>query len=491
MKLSELLKGFSVIEGDREISGLALDSRQVKQGNAFVAVAGVENHGLKYAQQAIDRGAAVIIYEAPVIEEMLVDLSKVILIGLKELGLLFGFIAARYYQDPAKKLNVIGITGTNGKTSCSHFLAQALADCGIIGTLGWGQVNNLVKTDNTTPDALLIQKIMAEFVRQKKQAVAIEVSSHGLEQGRVNGVHFKGVVFTNVSRDHLDYHGSMQSYLQAKLSLFEKPGIEFAVINLDDQYCRQIIAAVPENVVCWGFSKLGKKFRQGETVAAIDVEHSQEGIGFTARWRNEQETISAPVFGDFNVENMLAVLATMLALKFTLPDAAQAMSKIRPVAGRMERIVNTDGMPAVFVDYAHTPDALEKALSSLKEHCSQILWVVFGCGGDRDKGKRSEMGRIAGQWANRIVLTDDNPRSEPSEKIINDILEGCQKEITEVIPDRKIAIKSVLDRASASDWVLIAGKGHEDYQEVKGVRVPFSDQMIVNESLSLPSGQIG
>jgi UDP-N-acetylmuramoyl-L-alanyl-D-glutamate--2,6-diaminopimelate ligase len=189
------------------------------------------------------------------------------------------------------------------------------------------------------------------------------------------------------------------------------------------------------------------------------------------------------------VENLLAVLATMLALKIPLPEAAQAMAEIRPVAGRMERIGYAKGRPAVFVDYAHTPDALAKALSSLKEHCRQSLWVVFGCGGDRDRGKRFEMGRIAGQWANRIVLTDDNPRSEASDKIINDILLGCQTEKTEVIPDRKTAIKSVLNRAASADWILIAGKGHEDYQEIKGVRVPFSDHMIVRESLSMANGQ--
>ena len=489
MQLSELLQGFAVVENDRVITGLALDSRQVKPGNAFIAVAGVEKHGLNYAQQAIELGATVIIYETPVADEMLDGLSNVLLVGIRGLGLITGFVAARYYGDPTKKLNVIGITGTNGKTSCSHFLAQVLADCGIIGTLGWGETGKLLQIINTTPDALFMQKVMAEFVGQKKQAVAIEVSSHGLEHGRVNGVQFKGVVFTNMSRDHLDFHGSMQAYLQAKLALFEKPGVEFAVINLDDQYCEQIIAAVPENIECWGYSKLGRKARQGESIAATDVQHGQEGVGFTVRWRNEQVTLGAPVFGDFNVENMLAVLATMLALKIPLPDAAQAMSEIRPVAGRMERIVNAKGMPAVFVDYAHTPDALEKALSSLKEHCRQTLWVVFGCGGDRDQGKRSEMGRIAGQWANRIVLTDDNPRSEASDKIINDILLGCQTEITEVIPDRKTAIKSVLDRAACADWVLIAGKGHEDYQEIKGVRIPFSDQVIVNESLTISDRQ--
>lgn len=480
-----MLHGYAEVQFDKEISGLTLDSRQIKPGYVFVAVAGNTQHGLIFAHQAIAQGAIVIVYEQPVADGMLSGLDTVVLIGIRDLKSIIGLIAARYYDQPTEKLAVVGITGTNGKTSCSHFLGQALPDCGVIGTLGWGEVGKLQKTGNTTPDAISVQQIMAQFVCQNRKTVAMEVSSHGLEQGRVNGVNFKGVIFTNISQDHLDYHGSMQVYIETKLSLLEKPGVEFAVINLDDQYVEQIVDAVPEHVQCWGYSRVGREMSKGETVNATAIRQSLAGIVFNGCWQHQQIKINVPVFGDFNVENLLAVLTTMLALKIPLPEIEQGISAIRPVAGRMERIGVEKNTATVFIDYAHTPDALAKALSCLKEHCSDLLWVVFGCGGDRDKGKRLAMGQITGQKADRVILTDDNPRSEASEDIIEDILSGCKRDITRVIPDRKTAIEYAITHASPGDCVLIAGKGHEDYQEIAGVKRSFSDHAVAGQTLSI------
>jgi UDP-N-acetylmuramoyl-L-alanyl-D-glutamate--2,6-diaminopimelate ligase len=315
------------------------------------------------------------------------------IIAVEDLGLKLGDIAARFYGNPSGVMSVIGITGTNGKTSCSHFLSQMLEDCGIIGTLGWGEWGKLSKTLNTTPDALETQRILAELQKNRKKIVAMEVSSHGLEQGRVNGVTFKGAVFTNISRDHLDYHGTMDAYLQAKLELLNKPGLHFVVVNLDDFYSGQIIAAVPEAVVVWGISVQGKALASGECISAENILHKEDGIEFDVRWRGDSQRIKVPLYGVFNSENVLTVLAVMLAMGVSMPDAVKKLRFIKPVTGRMERF-GGDGLPLIFVDYAHTPDALDKVLSGMRKHCQQDLWVVFGCGGNRDKGKRPQMGRI-------------------------------------------------------------------------------------------------
>ena len=434
MRLKELLEGFisfptSTLETaeDRQITGLALDSREVIEGNVFIALAGAKQHGLVHVGQALDKGACAVVYEPTGDRKHLAEhIKNVPMIAVDKLGLKLGAIAARFYGDPSRFMNVIGITGTNGKTSCSQFLSQMLDDCGIIGTLGWGEWGKLSKTLNTTPDALETQRILSELLKDKKKIVAMEVSSHGLEQGRVNGVTFKGAVFTNISRDHLDYHGTMEAYLQAKLSLLNKPGLAFAVVNLDDFYSDRIIAAVPEGVVVWGISVQGKSLASCECLSAGNIRHQADGIEFDVHWRGDSQRVKVPLFGDFNSENVLTVLAVMLALGVPMPEAVKKLQVIKPVTGRMERF-GGDGQPLVFVDYAHTPDALEKVLSSLRKHCGQDLWVVFGCGGNRDKGKRPQMGRIAEQWADHVIITDDNPRFENGLDIVNDILAGCNQ----------------------------------------------------------------
>ena len=491
-RLKDLLSGLVSLpdQDDRPVTGLALDSRAVLGGDAFIALAGAKQHGLVHVEQAINNGVCAVIFDPAGGGLLLAEASQcsgsnhVPMIAVENLGLKLGELAARFYGDPSRSMTVIGITGTNGKTSCSQFLSQMLDDCGIIGTLGWGEWGKLNKTLNTTPDALAIQKILAELLKNKKHTVAMEVSSHGLEQGRVNGVMFKGAVFTNISRDHLDYHGTMDAYVQAKLALLKTPGLAFAVVNLDDAYSGQIIDAVPESVQLWQFSVNGKTADSGECVNAENIRHKTDGIEFDLRWQEQLQRVTVPLYGDFNVENVLAVLTVMLAMGVSLQEAVKKLSCIQPVEGRMERFGGkTD--PLIFVDYAHTPDALDKVLSSMRKHCKQALWVVFGCGGNRDTGKRPQMGKIAEQWADHVVVTDDNPRYENGLDIVNDILAGCRSAKVEVIQNREQAIQKVITQAAVNDCVVIAGKGHEQYQEINGVQLPFSDRQVVMEALKM------
>lgn len=485
MNLTELFAEPIALGLDVEVSGLALDSRRVAPGDAFIALSGANQHGLKHAAQAIERGASVILYDpAGGGAELAAGLNGTPALAVENLGWRLGDLAAQFYRDPSAAMNVIGITGTNGKTSCSQFLSQLLPDCGIIGTLGWGEWGRLNKTLNTTPDALAVQQMLAELREQGKKSVAMEVSSHGLEQGRVNGVHFRGALFTNISRDHLDYHGTMEAYVAAKLALFRQPGLSFAALNLDDDYSAQILAAVPENVKVWGHSRLGKTTEKGESLRAENIRHEPDGIQFDLCWRERREIVQTPLFGDFNIDNCLGILAVMLALGEPIARASDKLRELSPVQGRMERF-GGDHQPLVFVDYAHTPAALDKVLSSVRRHCRQELWVVFGCGGNRDRGKRSEMGASASQWADHVIVTDDNPRHENGQDIVNDILAGCRAEQVRVIRDRKNAIETAISKAGANDWIVIAGKGHEDYQEIAGMRYPFSDAEAVQRALKL------
>ena len=493
MKFAELFSGLKLFKDEQiiadlsemTISGIALDSRNIVEGSVFFALAGAKQHGLMHVGQAIKNGACVIVYDPSGDgKQLATQVSKVPMLAVADLGLVLGEIAARFYGHPSRQMDVIGITGTNGKTSCSQFLSQMLDDCGVIGTLGWGEWGNLNKTLNTTPDALSVQQILADLLMQKKVKVAMEVSSHGLEQGRVNGVNFKGAVFTNISRDHLDYHGTMTSYLDAKLALLKSPGLAFAVVNLDSDYSTEILAAVPQSVPVWGVSSTSGKSPSGETVFADEILHKAEGIEFSVHWRQQQRRISVPLYGDFNLENVLIVLTVMLAMGVEFSVATEKLAQIKPVVGRMERFGGAN-KPLVFVDYAHTPDALDKVLASLHKHCGQNLWVVFGCGGNRDTGKRPLMASAAERWADHVIVTDDNPRFEESAAIIKDIMAGYRSDKVEIIPDRKKAIQQAVINADHHDYIVIAGKGHEDYQEINGIRLPFSDQQCVIEALSM------
>ena len=486
MKLNELLADFAQVDSQLEIAGIALDSRQVEAGFLFIALSDAT---VNYVQQAIDKGACAIVFEHDCtdFQDLQNIFSSVEWIGVASLRDKLADIAARFYNYPTQNLAVIGITGTNGKTSCSQFLAQVLTDSMVIGTLGFGTWGNVKFTGYTTPNAVVLQKILAETVAQGKKTVVMEVSSHGVQEKRIEQTLFKGAVFTNLSRDHLDYHHSMEEYFNAKLQLFKRPELEFAVINADDDYGQRIIAAIAPSVMLWTFGVNLPGFKNLEgldkrCVVAQNINCSINGIAFEVCCDNQTAQINSRLYGEFNVENMLAVLTTLLALGFSLQEAAEKISVLQSVSGRMEYF-GGDGKPTVFVDFAHTPDALEKVLQSIKHHQPKSLRVVFGCGGNRDAGKRALMGAVAEKLADNIIITDDNPRFEEGDAIVADILRGGQSNKVRIMRNRQLAIVHAINEAGSSDCIVIAGKGHEDYQEIKGIKYLFSDQSIVKIAL--------
>lgn len=484
MWLKDLLLDIVKVEQQIELTHIALDSREIKVAGVFFAVAGSEQHGLQFAEQVKLQGAVAIVYDpANMGMQLARDIKDMPLYAVEGLTEKLGEIAARFYAFPAKNLNIIGVTGTNGKTSCSQFLAQVMEASAVIGTLGWGKCSALQQTRNTTPDAFAIQKMLAHFVELKLKNVAMEVSSHGLVQGRVNFINFLGVIFNNLSRDHLDYHGNMEAYFQSKLRLVQWPGVKFVVVNLDDAYAQRVLDGTASNVKIVTYSLQSHRQAQGLALNAINIQYTMAGIECDVIWQGEQARLKVGLLGDFNLQNVLAVIATLLAMGQTLAECVRSIQKIKAVTGRMECFQGDSDKPLVIVDYAHTPDALSKVLTTLRRHCKNKLTVVFGCGGDRDKSKRIEMGQIAEQLADNIIVTDDNPRFEQGQTIIDAITVGIKAHRFTVINDRKKAIQHGIKNSSALDIVLVAGKGHEDYQELKGVKHPFSDRKIVQECL--------
>lgn len=462
-----------------KFSSITADSRKVQAGALFLAYPGVHSDGRNYIAQAIQAGAAAVAWESK-------DFAwnpawQVANVGVSGLKDQVSEIAAEYYGQPSQKLSMVGVTGTNGKTSVSQWIAQALTVVGqktaVIGTIGNGFVDAQNEASNTTPDAILLQGMLADFATQGAKAVAMEVSSHGLHQGRVNSVKFDVAVLTNLSRDHLDYHETMEEYAAAKELLFTWPGLGMSVINADDAFGQRIAAklkAQSKSLLTYGVT-------QGD-VRATDLKLHQHGLTMQVTTSQGDATVNAPVLGRFNAYNVLAVLATLLALKVSLTDAVAAIAKIKPVAGRMQQF-GGDGKPLVVVDYAHTPDALEKVLSTLREQAQGKLICVFGCGGDRDAGKRPLMGRAAVRLADCVIVTSDNPRSEDPANIIAQVVSAIESAYL-VEPDRAAAIKQAVQSASRDDIVLVAGKGHEDYQEIAGVKTPFSDAAVALAALN-------
>ncbi len=486
--LSVLLAGVCDLSGVRDIefSGLQLDSRKVVHGDLFVGLHGHQSHGLEHAEQAISRGAAGIIYD-PEGAESLEDkmLHGVPVVPVENLDQKLGMLADRFFGHPSRSMEVIGITGTNGKTSCSHFLAEAFranAKAGVIGTLGWGPPGRLKSTTHTTPDAIEIHRILNSLRAEGCRYVAMEASSHGLVQGRLNGVHFRGAVYTNLSRDHLDYHQTMEAYQEAKLLLLDAPGLEFVVMNVEDDMTYAILPRA-KGLKCLGFCSMD--YRADLSIPLVRfgfVKHQPGGVEFTVQYEGDSAPLKTAVFGDFNVENLTATMAVLLCLGFPFSQAVNALSSVSAVPGRMENARN--GGRGAVIDYAHTPDALASVLESMKKHCPGKLWAVFGCGGDRDRGKRPQMGAVADRLADRLVITDDNPRGEDPEGIICNILEGIAHQDATIIRDRREAIRYALKNSGPDDLVLIAGKGHENTQEIDGVKYPFSDREVVSEILS-------
>ena len=488
VRLASLLEGFAATAGcgDLAVSGLSIDSRTLVPGEAFVALAGTQRHGIDFAAAAIARGAAVVLAEAPARS---FDGGAVPVLWVERLGERLGVIASRFYGDPSAALRVIGVTGTNGKTSSVQLLAQALQRLGhraaSIGTLGAGLVGELRASEGTTPDPIRVQRLLAGFRDAGATHVAMEVSSHGLDQHRVAGVRFEVAAFTNLTRDHLDYHGSMQAYGAAKAKLFAWPGLRAAVINIDDAFGRELAATLPPGVARWRTSAAGARAAE---VGASDIVTSARGLSFALRMPGGDRTMHSALLGRFNVANLLTAAACLGALGEDLDASLRALEAARPVDGRMNRLGGDHALPLVVIDYAHTPDALEQALLALRAHCAGRLLCVFGCGGERDAGKRPQMGAIAARLADLAIVTDDNPRGEDGDAIVAQILSGMNDKAL-VERDRARAIARALAAAGAGDVVLIAGKGHETYQEGPQGKHPFDDLAIARAALDRLAGE--
>ena len=465
------------------ISALTLDSRRVVRDGAFVALAGARTHGLAHAAQANAQGARCVLFEPPVPGDIDVPENA---IAVPQLRLKLGAMAHQFFAEPSLHLPVIGVTGTNGKTSTVQLLAQALTQAGqaagTIGTLGTGLFGKLQAGERTTPDVIEVHAALAMLRDAGAKAVAMEVSSHALDQGRVDAVRFAVAVFTNLTRDHLDYHGDMQAYGAAKAALFAWPELKAAVVNLDDAFGAELFAHLPSNLETFGISSRGAA---GARLRAENINANDHGLGFDLVENDARLSVQSRLLGRFNIDNLLAVAATLRALGWPLEKIASALPALDPVAGRMNRQGGDGTAPLVVVDYAHTPDALEQALSSLREHTAHKLICVFGCGGERDRGKRPQMAAIAEKFADAVIVTDDNPRGEDGDGIVAEILAGfTHTNAIHVERDRARAIALAVSKAQAGDTVLIAGKGHEPYQEIAGEKHLFDDAAHAAQALA-------
>jgi len=477
MNLAELLQPWvSTSIPVCEIVGLHNDSRQIKAGYLFFAYPGVLADGRLFIQQAIAAGAAAIIYDANALPASWVLPTTIPCLPVAELASKLAAIASHFYNNPARSLNVIGVTGTSGKTTIAYQLAQAYdllgEEAAYIGTLGQGRVQALQALANTTPDGLCLQQLFHDYKQAGLQRVCMEVSSHALSQKRAENIEFVQAIYTNLSHDHLDYHLTMSAYAAAKAQLFAIPTLKSAIVNHDDEYAPQMVAHLPA-----GCEKLTYGIREGSDVCAIQWQSTMAGSEFevSSPWGKQQVRIN--ILGAFNVYNSLAIFTSLLANGFEAREVVPVMAKLQAAPGRMEVVVQE---PCVIVDFAHTPDALENVLSTLLRLKRARLIVVFGCGGDRDKAKRPVMGHIAGKYADVVVVTSDNPRTENPAQIIADIATGLPVNTQALtIVNREQAIAKALSLADKHDIVLIAGKGHESYQEIGRNRFDFSDQDVV------------
>ena len=482
MPLAELLPDVAGIPPELTITGLVLDSRAVRPGNAFVAIAGFGAHGLRFVDQARAAGAAAILFEPPAPDDLPAPHDAIAVPGLRSR---LGEMGDRFHGRATEAMTVVGVTGTNGKTSTVQLLTQAWHARGIVsgsvGTLGAGLYGHVVPTGFTTPLVLQTHELLATMHDEGAQAIAMEASSHALDQGRVDGVHFDVAVFTNLTRDHLDYHGDMATYGAAKARLFAWPGLKAAVINLDDAFGRELIATLPQGVRAIGVSSRGDATA---TLQARNLRFDNAGIGFDLVVGGESHAVQSPLLGRFNVDNLLAVAGVLFALGDGPAQVAGTLAKLQPIHGRMNRLGGDGRAPLVVIDYAHTPDALEQALSSLRAHVQAKLVCVFGCGGDRDRGKRPQMAAIAQAHADEVIVTDDNPRFEDGDVIVADIMAGfAHPERVIVQRDRAAAIAHAVGEAGPNDIVLVAGKGHEPYQDIQGVQHPFDDTQVARAAL--------
>jgi UDP-N-acetylmuramoyl-L-alanyl-D-glutamate--2,6-diaminopimelate ligase len=483
-RLADLTAGLLDVPAEITVSDVTLDSRTASAGCLFLACRGRAHHGVRFATQAVALGARAVLYESAGGDAEAPALPSGIFVrAVPRLSELASTIAARFFDAPSQALTIAGITGTNGKTTCAYLLAEALALCGkraaYMGTLGFGRTGELAAAALTTADAVTVQRQLAQLRALGAECVAMEVSSHALDQGRVTAVRFHTAVFTQLTRDHLDYHGTMADYAAAKARLFSWSTLAARVINIDDALGEEL-ARQSSNVpliVTTRQALTPERLGAAAFVRAVRVVAHPTGLALAIESSWGHCELEVALLGDFNADNVLTVLAVLLGWEVPLAAAAAALARAPAPPGRMEAFGSG---PRALVDFAHTPDALAQALHAARAHCRGRLWVVFGCGGDRDAGKRPLMGEIAARLADEVVLTDDNPRSENPQAIIDDIRRGIREGTPlEVEHDRAQAIRATLSRAAPADLVLIAGKGHEAYQIYGSERRAFRDQSIV------------
>ena len=509
--IKQVLVNFSITcPGEIDLAGyqgdLTNDSRKISDqqgvGDIFCAVIGHVQDGRDYIQKAVDAGAKLVLAECETQNEhgnISYVNNTVAIISFYQLNKNLLALASDYYQSPENKMTMIGVTGTNGKTSTCQLLGQTLTNsekpCAIIGTNGAGMIEALQPLDNTTPSATELMQLFFLFSQKqnseqgKNQTIthlAMEVSSHALEQSRVSGDIFDIAIFTNLSRDHLDYHGTMADYAAAKRQLFTNNDQQIAVLNGDDTQARFWLEQWPtqhqlaqQNLWLYGQSEIVRQHAQ--FVSCNNIVHHSHGVDFTLNTHLGDVEIKSPLLGDFNIDNLLAVIAVLMIEGIDLNTIAEKVAQIKAIAGRMEAF-SANHLPTGVVDYAHTPDALEKALIACRQHCQGQLFVVFGCGGDRDKGKRPLMAQAAQKYADALVITNDNPRTESPMSIVDDILIGLTKRThVEIILDRKQAVLTTLAKAKAGDVVLLAGKGHEDYIIMGDEKIDYNEREIVKD----------
>lgn len=487
MTLADLLAGFADAP-PVAVTGIASDSRQLEPGFLFLACAGMSGHGLDYLEAAREAGVAAVAWDRTTGREP-ADIG-VPLIAIDDLAGKLGEIANRYHGRPSERLGVVGVTGTNGKTTVAWLIAECAAmldeRCGYLGTLGHGVDEIVIGEGMTTPPVVELHGRLADFVDAGASWAAIEVSSHALAQHRVDGVRFEAALFTNLSRDHLDYHRDMEAYFESKARLFLECAPRYRIINLDSEYGARLAAMCGQDVVTVSthFDRVANGRPYVFVRSVVATEHGSD-IRFASSWGEGRFLLPLP--GDFNVANAALVLALMLVKGVSLDAACRSLENVTAPPGRMQRVPGD--VPAVYVDYAHTPHALEVALRALRAHCRGKLWCVFGCGGNRDAGKRPQMGRIAERLADRCVITSDNPRHEAPQAIIDDIVAGlAAPQRATVIEERAAAIAWAIREAAPADAILVAGKGHENYQQFGDERRPFSDFALALAALARRGG---
>ena len=459
------------------------DSRYVNKGTVFFAVKGLSSDGCDFIESAINSGACAVIYEPPY------DLSNIEtsipIIAVDDLKLEIANIVSRHYESSINEMSIIGVTGTNGKTTVSWLIHQGFKKIGYksgyIGTLGYG-LENLNLNELTTPSCMKLHKILSEFQNSGVEYVVMEISSHAIDQRRIEGINFNSVIFTNLSRDHIDYHGNMENYGETKAKLFLERQSKIKIININDSFGRSLIERVDEGVISTSIEPINIDKDKFISVTKYETNGSGFDIDLKSSWGTFKTHV--PLLGTFNIENVIQTIALFLSHGFSLSKIQIIIEGMKAPSGRMESVDvdNNHLLPKVLVDFSHTPDALKLSLQSIRDHYDGKIWCVFGCGGDRDRGKRKMMGNIAERYADYVIVTSDNPRNENPEKIISDILEGISSKV-ETIVSREEAINFAIMKANKNEIILIAGKGHESYQKIGEETLEFSDHKISKKSL--------